>query len=71
MSIQRQSWADFQDSGLLWWVNRILHTFGWSIIFTIEEDGTISDVYPARTTWLGFDGETNEKNLDKFREHLK
>lgn len=34
----------FQDSGLLWFINGILHTFGWSI--TIEKQGDkIVDFY--------------------------
>ncbi len=32
---------------MLWWVNMILHTFGWAITVKIE-DGVITDCYPAR-----------------------
>lgn len=71
MSTDRRTWKDFSDAGLLWWINRILHTFGWSIITVCEEDGSISDVYPARTEWLGFTPEIDEEKLDAFRDHVE
>jgi len=67
--MKRETWKTFRDEGMLWWLNRILHTFGWSIVVEVnEEDEAVGDVYPARTTWLGFDAETNEKRLQEFRE---
>lgn len=45
--IERKSWEEFRNAGLLWWINMILHTFGWAI--TVElKDGKIIDCYPAR-----------------------
>ena len=29
--IERKSWEEFRNAGLLWWINMILHTFGWAI----------------------------------------
>lgn len=31
--VKKQSWERFQASGMLWWANRILHVFGWAIVF--------------------------------------
>lgn len=67
--MERKTWVEFQKAGLLWWVNRILHTFRWSIVIEQGADGSVGDVYPARTSWLGFDGETNDKMLKAFQEN--
>jgi hypothetical protein len=52
--IDQRTWREFQEAGLLWWINRILHTFGWAIVFLVEDNGDISDVYPARVKFRGF-----------------
>lgn len=66
------SWEEFLDLGLLWWVNRILHTFGWAIVVVTNEDDTeVKEVYPARVDFFGFDRETDEQKLDAFRSHLE
>lgn len=69
--LEPTTWGVFRESGMLWWTNRILHTLGWSIIVEISEDGKGMNAYPARTTWLGFSPETNDKRWAQFREYLK
>lgn len=68
MPTTRVTWKDFEKAGLLWFVNRILHVFGWVIVF-VEDDktGKIQDIYPARTTMLGFTEEVDEAGQQKFR----
>lgn len=61
--IDKQSWKTFQDAGLLWWVNRGLHLFGWAIVFEQAKDGTITDVYPARVKFRGFSADVEEKGF--------
>ena len=54
---------------MLWWVNRILHTFGLVIAFEYNDSGEIIDVYPVRTKFRGFDEKTEEngyKNVSKY-----
>jgi hypothetical protein len=46
--IAGRSWEEFRESGLLWWINMILHTFGWAIVLNINDDGEVLEVYPAR-----------------------
>ncbi len=68
--IQEASWDEFQKSGLLWWVNRTLHLFGWAIVFQVEDDGTISKVYPARSQFRGFDSKVEAEGFKNLTEHL-
>lgn len=66
--MDRQTWEDFDRTKTLWWINRILHTFGWSIVLEYN-DGKVVDAYPARTGWLGFSREVDEAGLKGFRAH--
>ena len=56
--IEPISWEEFRNTGFLWFINRLLHTFGLSIVYKIDE-GKVIDVYPARVKYRGFD-EHNE-----------
>ena len=67
---QKKTWEEFIDSGMLWWVNRIIHTFGWSIVVAEGNDGLIANAYPRRTTWLGFSDEVNEAKFEDFKNHI-
>lgn len=58
--VNKKTWKEFRESGLLWWINMILHTFGWSIVVDIE-DGEITDAYPARVKFRGFDEKNNDE----------
>jgi hypothetical protein len=69
--IEKRSWEEFRDNGFFWFLNRIIHVFGWSIVFEEEEDGSISDVYPARTAWRGFDHKTEWTNFQKVTKFMK
>lgn len=68
--IDKKSWKEFRDSGMLWWVNMILHTFGWSIIVNIGDDGYIKDCYPARVKFRGFDEKHNTEGYIKVSNYL-
>jgi len=65
---KRKMWNVFHDAGMLWWVNRILHTFGWAIVMAVDEDtDQIVACFPQRVNVLGFDDATNHRNLNAFR----
>jgi len=72
--LKEATWKEFQDSGLLWFVNRTLHLFGWAIVFSYEnekDEEEISRVYVARNSWRGFDLQTEEKGFKKLTQHMK
>ena len=60
VSTNKKSWEEFRATGLLWFINTILHMFGWAIVVNIEH-GEIIDVYPARVEFRGFSESTNTK----------
>jgi hypothetical protein len=55
---------------MLWWINMILHTFGWAI--TVEmEDNKITNVYPARVKFRGFGEKNNIEGYIKVSQFMK
>ena len=67
--INKISWKEFKDSGILWWINMILHTFGLAIVLDME-DGEIKDVYPARVKCRGFDERNNAIGYLKVSKYM-
>lgn len=64
-----KTWEDFRESGLLWFINTILHVFGWAIVVFKNNEGEVYKVSPVRVTWRGFSEESNDqgyKNVTKF-----
>jgi len=71
--VQEKSWEDFRETGLLWFINIILHLFGWAIVYEVERDEfkRVIKVYPARVSFRGFPEETNDEGYKKVTEYLK
>jgi hypothetical protein len=70
--VEKKTWKEFGEAGLLWWINMILHTFGWAIIFEIDDrTEEITDCYPARVRFRGFDEKSNTEGYIKLSEYLK
>lgn len=70
-TIEKKTWKEFKDSKLLWWVNRSLHLFGWSIVLEVDNDRNITAAYPAKVTFRGFSQETESKNFIELSNYLK
>ena len=68
--IVEKSWEEFRDSGFLWWINMILHTFGWAITVKME-DGKVIDAYPARVKFRGFGEKNNTEGYIKVSQYMK
>lgn len=67
---QEDSWEQFRKSGLLWFINSILHLFGWAIAVVLT-DGKITDVYPTRVSYRGFHEKDNTEGYAKVTKYLK
>lgn len=68
--INKRNWEEFRNTGLLWFVNFILHLFGWAIVYEIE-GGMIKEVYPARVKYRGFDEKTISEGYLKISQYLE
>lgn len=61
------SLEDFQDSGMLWYVNSLLHQFGLALVYDTEK----KNLYPAICRFRGFSEEANDKGYKKVTEYLR
>lgn len=69
--VNKKSWKEFRESGLLWWINMILHTFGWAIVIEIDDETKeITTAYPARVRFRGFDLKSNDEGYIKVSKYL-
>lgn len=69
--VNKKAWKEFRESGLLWWINMILHTFGWSIVIDVNDIDEIIDVYPARVKFRGFSEKNNTQGYIKVSKFLE
>lgn len=70
MVVEKKSWEEFREIGLLWFINIRLHMFGWAICYEIDNEKIIN-VYPARVKFRGFDNKTTSEGYEKVTEYLK
>lgn len=70
--LNMRSWKEFADCGLLWFINSILHLFGWAI-FMKYDAGTdeVLSVFPARVKFRGFPEESNTRGYRQVSNYLK
>lgn len=70
-NLELRTWSEFKEQGFLWFVNSILHVFGWAIA-TREDTNSeelIAQVY--RTKFRGFPEETNTRGYALIAEYMK
>ena len=65
-TLEEKSWEEFRETGLLWFINSILHLFGWAICVDIET-GT---GFPTRTVFRGFSSKINDEGYEKVSHYL-
>lgn len=76
--VNKKSWEEFRETGLLWWINKTLHMFGWEIVFEYGDhvnlhsgDRVITNVYPARVKFRWFDEASTTEGYQKVTKYLK
>ena len=69
--IERKGCKEFQETGLLLFVNQFLHVFGWAIVICTDECSGITIMYPARVKFRGFDDKSVTEAYIKLSEHMK
>lgn len=69
--IKKKKWEEFKEAGLLWWINQLLHTFGWAIVFKYDEAGELASVYPARVKFRGFNEKVNTEGYINISKYMR
>jgi len=62
----------FINTGLLWFVNRILHTFGYAIAYDEDEaTGAVEGFYICRTNFRGYEPEIEDEGYERVARYLR
>ena len=61
------SGKEFKESGMLWFVNSILHTFGMALTWNPETDV----IEPAITKFRGFEEKYNDQGYRALTEYMR
>ena len=69
--VRKKTWEEFKSSGMQWWINMILHTMGWSIVYEYDKEGQVADVYPARVKFRGFADKHDTEGFIKISQYMK
>jgi len=68
----KEKWKEFKNTGLLWFINTILHLFGYAIKYKVDkETGELLDVFPDRCNYRGFSQESNAKGYINVSKYMK
>lgn len=65
------NWEQFRKTGLLQFVNIILHAFGWAITYIRDNNNKIMTVQPRRITFRGFSAEDNDKMYYRIGKYME
>lgn len=68
--IEKKPWAEFRKTGLLLIINQVLHVFGWAIVFQIDANGDVENVYPARVKFRGFGDDDISESYKQVTHYL-
>lgn len=68
--VTRKTWAEFRDSKMLWFANRMLHIMGWSIVIEFDSDGMCVGAYPARVKFRGFASNCEDEGFIGLSEYM-
>ena len=50
----KKSWDEFRKSGMLWFINRSLHIFGWAILCEYDDEKKIDSCISSKGEMEGF-----------------
>ena len=65
-----KSWDEFRETGLVVLINKILHVFGWTMTFDINDDGNVLRAYPSRTKFRGFSKQTSDESYKRISKYM-
>jgi len=70
--VDKRTWKEFREAGLLFLVNQFLHIFGWSIVVEYSfETKRVRDVFPARVKYRGFSGDAIDRGYRRISTYMK
>lgn len=69
--VSKKTWKEFRETGLLFYINQILHVFGWAIVVDVDDSGNIMNAFPARVKFRGFSANAIDRGYAQITQYLK
>jgi hypothetical protein len=69
-TLDKKSWEEFRETGLLVFVNSFLHIFGWCICVNLDDNGNVTETFPSRTSFRGFSEDVNDRAYNKLAKYI-
>lgn len=67
----KKNWSEFRKTGLLLFINQLLHIFGWAIVVECDKDTKeVTGCYPARVKFRGFDKDSTDDAYKKLSQYM-
>lgn len=68
--IERKSWEEFRESGLLFVTNQFLHIFGYALVYSFDDNGKLIKVMPSRVKFRGFREKQTTEGYQKISKYM-
>ncbi len=65
-SIEARTWSEFREAGMVFAANKVLHMFGWCLVFAVDEQSGLRYCYPARTRYRGLAPEPDRAGTQRL-----
>lgn len=69
--IEARTWHEFRESGMVYAANKVLHMFGWCLVFATDEQSGLQYCYPARTFYRGFAPESERAGTQRVNQWMR
>lgn len=70
--VEEKEIQEFMNIGLLWFVNSIIHVFGWAIVVECDDSTKLPiRMFPARVKFRGFDEKNNTDGYIRVSKYMK
>lgn len=69
--VTKKRWDEFRQTGLLFLVNMLLHSFGWAIVMEVNHKNEVIKAFPARVKFRGFSNDVQTEEYKKIGTYIK
>ena len=79
--LKEVSWEKFQEDGMVWLVNRMLHLFGYALVVeetsykevdnNIKKRMKLIRVYPAKCKFRGFPEDAEDRGFRRVTKYMR
>jgi hypothetical protein len=70
-AMERRTWDEFRSTGLLYLTNKVLHAFGWVIVWAKDDETGAVSAFPARTSYRTHSPESEASGQQRLQAWVR